>query len=420
MVGFGEEGVVLGDGKKIILVVLDGLGDRPCREFAGKTPLEAARTVNLDFMAKNGECGLVDPVGVGVRPGSDVAHFSLFGYDYSKEYVGRGPLEALGLGFALKKGDIALRANFGTVNEKGIIVDRRAGRIESVKELAQAITGREFHGVKMFVLPSVGHRAAVVLRGDGLSPSVCDGDPHKEGTTPITIVSTHKRVDAEKTAKVLNEFLEFAHKTLLKHEVNRQRVAQKKLPANYVLVRGAGVQGESLAFEKLHGLKPACVAGGGLYKGLARLVGMKIVEVEGATGKPDTNLNAKVKAAVDSLEFFDFIFLHFKGTDVCGEDGNAKGKKEFIERADKALAPLLKQKNLVIAVTGDHSTPCSLKRHSGDPVPILFYTEGIRTNDWVKKFGEKQCATGITGRITGKNIVPQLINLAGRAPMVGN
>ncbi len=407
--------------KKILLVVFDGLGDRPCAEFGGKTPLEAANTPNLDKLAAGGACGLLSTAGVGIRPGSDVAHLSLFGYDAAKDYPGRGPIEALGVGFGLKTGDIALRADFGTVNEKGIITDRRAGRIESVAELAKAVSGREFNGARVFVTPSVGHRAAVVLRGDGLSAAICDGDPHREGVAPTTIIPTQRSQDAQKTADALNEFTDFAHKVLKKHELNKTREKQKKPPANFVLVRGAGMHKEVAGFEKKYNLKAACVAGGGLYKGIARLVGMKVINVAGATGTPETNVAAKVSAATEALKSNDFVFLHLKGTDVMGEDGNAKGKKSYLEKADKALAPLLKLQDAIVAVTGDHSTPCSLKKHSGDPVPLLFNGKGIRTDaQAAKKFGERPCSQGSVGRIFGKDLMPELLNLSGRAPLVGD
>ncbi len=409
------------ENKKILLIVFDGLGDRPVSEFKGKTPLEAANTPNLDQLASTGACGLLSTAGIGVRPGSDIAHLSLFGYDAKKDYSGRGPIEALGVGFGLKEGDVALRADFGTVNDKGIITDRRAGRIESVAELAKAVSGREFDGIRFFVAPSVGHRGVVVMRGAGLSAAICDGDPHHDGAAPIKVMPAQKGADAEKTANALNEFLEWSHKALKNHALNKKREKEKKPPANFLLVRGAGIHHEVQSFESRYNLKAACVAGGGLYKGVARMLGMKVIAVAGATGKADTDVAAKVSASIDALKATDFVFMHLKGTDVMGEDGNAKGKKEFLEKADQALAPLLKLKNVVVCVTGDHSTPCSLKKHSGDPVPLLFNAEGIRTDaNPVKKFGERPCAGGIAGKMLGKDLVPELINLAGRAPLIGD
>ncbi len=410
-------------GKKIMLVIFDGLGDRPCKELSGKTPLEAAKTPNLDKLAQTGACGLINTVDVGVRPGSDIAHLSIFGYDLENDYPGRGPLEAFGAGFALKNGDVAFRANFGTVNERGVIIDRRAGRIDSVAELAKSISGREFRGVKVFVLPGIGHRGVVVLRGEGLGSNVSDGDPHKDGGKPEKIVPVGKNnLDAaQKTCAVLEEFLGFSHKTLNTHSLNQTRAKEKKPPANFILLRGAGAYKEMQSFQSKYHLTSACVAGGVLYKGIARMLGMKILEVKGATGKPDTNVSAKVSAAITALNTVDFVFLHIKGTDTMGEDGNAKGKKQFLEKADKAFVPLLKLKNTIIAVTGDHSTPCELKAHSGDAVPMLFWGEGIRTNAVkISKFGERPASQGIIGRITGRQLMSELINLAGRAPLMGD
>ncbi|MFQ5405901.1 MAG: 2,3-bisphosphoglycerate-independent phosphoglycerate mutase [Candidatus Micrarchaeia archaeon] len=407
--------------EKILLVVFDGLGDRPLKEFGKKTPLEAAKTPNLNGLAAMGTCGQFNSIGVGVRPGSDTAHLSLFGYDLTADYRGRGPIEALGVGFDLRDGDVAFRANFGTVDENGKIVDRRAGRIKDVSSLAKSISGKKIGGVTVFVVPSVSHRAVLVLRGAGLSAAVCDGDPHKDGRYPIKITPTSQKPSAKKTSKALNDFLSFASKTLKNHALNKKRADAGRPQANYLLVRGAGVYKKLLGFEKKYGLKAACVAGGGLYKGVSRLVGMRVLNVKGATGTPDTNVEAKVSAALTALDKHDFVFLHLKGADAAAEDGNGEAKKEFIEKADAALWPLLKLKNTIVCVTADHSTPCALKMHSGDPSPILFYGQGIRTDGSpVKKFGERQCAKGDVGRVFGKDLISELLNLSGRARLVGD
>jgi 2,3-bisphosphoglycerate-independent phosphoglycerate mutase len=404
--------------EKILLIVLDGLGDRPLKELEGQTPLEAAEKPNLNRLARKGITGLMHTIGVGVMPGSDTAHFALLGFEPEKVYFGRGPLEALGIGFPLQKKDLAFRVNFATRDEKGLIADRRAGRINSVAEFCKELDGITIGKVKFFLKPSTGHRAVLVLRGKGLSKNVSGNDPKNIGVKPNKITALNSGKSAEFTARVLSKFIEKASLVLQASELNKKRIAQKLLPANFLLARGAGMLHAIESFEKKFNLKACCIAGGSLYKGVAKTLGMQVLEVKGATGKSDTDLNAKVEHAVNALQKFDFVFLHIKATDSFSEDGDFFGKKEFIERIDKACRQLPELENTVIAVTGDHSTPCVLKKHSGDPVPLLVFGPGIRV-DPVTNFSEKTCAHGAIGRIKGIELVPELINLAGRSSIYG-
>jgi len=404
---------------KAILLIFDGLGDRPIKSLGGKTPLEAAKTPNFDKLAAGGVCGISDTLGVGLCPGSDTAHLSLFGYPLEDYYCGRGPFEAAGVGMKLAAGDVAFRANAGTVDAKLNILDRRAGRIRDTTQFAKAIDGMMIDGVKFRVKPATAYRMGVVMHGKGLSAALSDPDPHEVGVKVTQAKPLDDSKEAKFTAAVVNKFLEKSHKILKDLPFNKKREAAGEPPGNYVMLRGAGSMRPIPPFEERYGMKAACVAGAGLYKGAAALVGMKLLNAPGATGLPDTNVKSKFSTARKALKKFDFVFIHVKGADSLGEDKNIKGKKEFIEKCDRALPELMKLKDTIIAVTADHSTPCEMMKHSGDPVPIMFCGQGVRTDD-VKKFGERACAKGGVGRIRGIDIMPEIVNLTGRAKLVGD
>lgn len=397
---------------KLLFVICDGLGDRPSPLLDGKTPLEAAYTPNMDKLAEEGMTGLMDIISAGVVPGSDTAHLALFGVDPFEYYSGRGPFEAAGVGLYVKEGDIAFRVNFATRDEKGIIIDRRAGRIkEGTHELAQMLNGMIIDGVEIIFKEGTEHRAALVLRGKNLSDKVSENDPKKEGKPPYPFKALDGSPEAERTVKVLNKLVEKAAEMFSNAELNKSRINAGLLPANYLLIRGAGKVPTLPNFEKEHGLKTACVAGGGLYKGVGRMLGMDVIEREGITGGLDTNLTVKFGTAEELLEDYQFVFVHVKATDNLSHDGNAVGKKEFIEKIDVELSRFLpdKRDDLVIFIGGDHSSPCSFKDHSADPVPFLIYSPNCRKDD-VSKFGERHCAKGIIGRIKGKEVINILLN----------
>jgi len=403
---------------KAVLLIADGLGDRPIKRLGDKTPLEAAEKPNLDKLATEGECGLMDPIAPGVRAGSDTSHLAILGYDPYKYYTGRGPFEAAGIGMDVKKGDIAFRCNFTTVDDKMIIVDRRAGRISSgTDQLAEAVNGMEIDGVQVIFKESVAHRGALILRGAGLGANITDTDPHHEGAKVLKCEAVDPEDAASaKTAHVVNEFVERSYRLLKDHPVNRERIAQGLNPANVILPRGAGVGPSMDSFETEYGIKAACVAETGLINGVARYVGMDITEVEGATGGADSNVMNMAKAIVEKLQTVDFVLCNVKGADIGGHDGSPEVKIEVIKKLDEMVGYLTKSvpEGTFIVLTADHSTPCSVMDHSGDPVAITFWGEGVRT-DRCTKFDERSVTAGGLGRIRGidvMKIVTQLMNVA--------
>jgi 2,3-bisphosphoglycerate-independent phosphoglycerate mutase len=405
--------------QKTICLIFDGLGDRPIKEFGGKTPLEAAHTPNFDSIAKKSLCGVMQTLGRGVRPGSDVSHLAIFGYPLEQYYTGRGPIEVAGLGIQLQEGDVAFRGNFGTVDSSWNILDRRAGRIRVVDEFAQAIDGLTIDGIQCIVKPGTAHRAGVVLRGEGLSSAISDADPHEEGKPVLTVHPLDDSSEAAFTANVLNKFMRKSYEILDALASNKKRSTDGLFPANFLLLRGAGVYPSMPKFNEKYALKSCCIAGGGLYKGIGAFLGMNLIHVDGATALPDTNVEGKFKTALEMLDKYNFIFVHVKATDSLAEDGNPEGKKSFIEKCDKAMALLTNlPDDVLLVVTADHSTACELKAHSADPVPVIFSNPSVRS-DSVIKFSERACAEGGFGYVEGKDIMPQVMNLMGKLHLIG-
>jgi 2,3-bisphosphoglycerate-independent phosphoglycerate mutase len=371
---------------KIVLLVIDGLGGLPSPK-TGKTELETANTPNLDRLATKGICGLIDPVSPGITPGSTPGHLALFGYDPVKFNIGRGVVEALGINFDLEPGDIAARGNLGTVDKNGLVTDRRAGRISTEKctELCQLLDGLAIEGVRLFVCPVREHRFVVVFRGDGLAPEVSDSDPQQVGVTPRAIIAMNPQADM--MAAIANKFVAQARTILAKHH-----------PANMVLLRGFSQRPRLLTMSEVYKLKPAAIAGYPMYRGLAKLVGMQVLETDAAVTEEFATLK-------QNYADYDFFFLHIKGTDSAGEDGDFDRKVKIIEEVDKALPGLTSLEPDVIVVTGDHSTPALLKGHSWHPVPILLYSRWCRA-DRVGEFSESACLLGGLGRFPATQIMP--------------
>lgn len=396
--------------KKIVFIVLDGLGEKPVPQLKNRTPLEVAKTPNLDYLAKEGICGLMSPVHHTAIPTSEEGHLSLFGYDTEKYPLKRGLFTAKGAGIKVKKGDVALRGNFATVDKNLEMVDRRAGRISDTDDLIKAVNGITIDGAKFIVRYASGHRVGVVLRGKGLSANISDGDAHygKLENKAKKIIPLDKTPEAKFTAEVLNEFLDKTHSILKEHPKNKKRKRKKLFPANYILLRGATSVMKIPSFKKRYGLKACCIAGKPLYQQIAESLGMKLVKVKGADGSPLTNLKGKIKATIRNLKKYDFVFLHIKATDSLAEDGNYSEKKKFIERIDKNIKPLLNLKNTLIIVTADHSTCCVLKRHCKEPIPLLIYGAG---KDKVSSFTEKACKEGRLGKFSQLKLMTKIINL---------
>jgi 2,3-bisphosphoglycerate-independent phosphoglycerate mutase len=384
---------------KIVLLVLDGLGGLP-REPGGATELETARTPNLDALAARSECGLHLPIGVGITPGSAPGHLSLFGYDPLAYPIGRGVVAAMGIGFPIKAGDVAARLNFATFDAAGAISDRRAGRIPTEKcaELCGLLKAVKIKGVEVFVQPVKDYRAVVVFRGKGLSDAVADTDPQATGVPPLDPVAADEK--AEHTAEVAKEFVTQARKILT-----------SQTPANGILLRGFAVLPHIPSMKDLNALDPLAIAVYPDYKGVARLVGMEVVE-------DLADLDAQAKALAAGWAAHDFFFVHHKYTDSRGEDGDFDAKVKEIEKVDAFLPRILELKPDVIIVTGDHSTPAVAKAHTAHPVPFLVNAAWVRP-DGVKKFGERECARGAWGIIPGTRILPIALSLAGKLKKYG-
>ena len=402
----------------VFFVVCDGIGDRPIAELGRKTPLEAAKTPNLDKLAQMGISGAMHVIDPGVKPGSDTAHLALLGYDPKVYYTGRGPFEVAGIDMQIEPGDVCFRVNMSTVDSKLMVIDRRAGRIGDTGEFADLFNGTEIDGAKFLLKKATAHRLGMILRGKGLSSEVTGSDPKAVNIKVKKSKPKDDSAEAKYTAEVLNKFLEMAHEKLKELKSNKQREKEGKLVANYMLIRGAGVYPEIPSFKEKYGLTSVCIAGAGLYKGVGKVLGMKVVEVKGATGKPDSDLRAKVKKALELKKNYDFLFLHFKGADSLGEDGDYKGKVKFIEKIDKAIKPLVSLKRALVVVTADHSTPCGLKDHSGDDVPVMITSDQVRDDD-VGHFNERECAKGRLGHIRAAYLMPIILDLMGLAQKFG-
>ncbi len=374
--------------QKILFIVLDGAAD-----VGKKTPLSEAFTPNLDFLAQHSYCGIwTGPVaekGYNIKSMSEVAILELLGYN-PWDSPGRGLLEALGIGLKPKANAVYLRANFATVGKDWKILDRRAGRDDSgLDALAKALS-MEISGIKFKFYRSLGHRGVLELSGKGLSPDVDDSDIG--GAKPAAIHSHSKA--GMKTTQVLNEFMKRSHAVLSAHPANKKR----KFSANFVLIRGAGKMKKITPFEKKFGMIGCAIAADGLVKGAARYVGMHVVEVEGATGDTDTNIEGKLEAAFDELERHDFALLHIKGTDVCSHAKDRECKKKFIERLDsEVFSRLLRRKFIHVALTCDHVTNSKTGEHEFGPVPYLIYLAGDGNNK-IRRFTEQDCRRGFIAR----------------------
>jgi 2,3-bisphosphoglycerate-independent phosphoglycerate mutase len=370
---------------KIVMYVGDGLGGLP-QQPGGCTELETANTPNLDALAKAGVLGSSIPVLPGISPGSGPGHLGLFGYDPLQYMIGRGALEATGIGFELKQGDVAIRANFCTLDAKGNISDRRAGRIPSEESAPLAIKLRavKIPGIEVFVEPVKEHRFVVVLRGEGLHGNVQDTDPQTTGVPPLHPVANDAA--SKKAADIAKEFIRQAQE-LLKQE--------KK--ANGLTLRGFSGKPALPSYEEVYGLKAAAIAVYPMYKGLARLVGMDIL------GKPQT-LGEQMAVLEENWSKYDFFFIHFKYTDSTGEDGKFENKVKRTEEFDAAVPRITALKPDVLIVTGDHSTPSMLASHSWHPVPTLLSAKYCRT-DACERFGESECLRGGLGQFEAKHLM---------------
>ncbi len=398
---------------KILMLICDGMADRPLKELGGKTPLEAASKHNLDALAAQGICGMLDPIAPGVRVGSDTTHLALLGYNPYEVYTGRGPFEAAGVGLEVKTGDIAFRCNFATVDENLIVQDRRAGRISyGTLELAEAINKIKIKGVKLFFKESVAHRGALVLRGKNLSECVSDSDPHETGIRVSKVTALNNSRAAKNTAKILNEFTSKVYKALKNHEVNLKLKKEGKMPANMILLRGAGRALALQSFANKYNLHAACMATTGIIKGIASSIGMEVLEVE-------KDYRARVNQALEVLEKFDFLLMNIKECDEASHDHDAQKKVKLIEEIDAALEPLIEfASQNYLAILSDHTTSVTLGDHTGDAVPVAICGPEVRSDE-VQAFDERSAAKGGLGRIRGQDLMQLLIDLTNRSKKFG-
>jgi 2,3-bisphosphoglycerate-independent phosphoglycerate mutase len=400
--------------KKILFVVLDGAADRPAVDKT--TPLQAADIPFLDRLAQEGILGIMDVIAPGTPPGSDTAHLSLLGYTPSEVYTGRGPFEAAGVGIDVRPGDIAFRGNFATVKD-GLVVDRRAGRINDTQELSEAIRQQLHLDCEFLFKESAGHRAVLVLRGEDLSPSVTQTDPEHTGAMLHSKPKTND-ASSRRTANIVNDFTRQVCSILADHPVNRERTLANQLPANAVLLRGVGSVPHLVPFERRTGLNAAVIAATALVIGIGKLTGMKYIPTKGATGHVDSNIEEKVKNVNKALRQHAFVLLNIKGADEAGHDGNFNAKMHFLTRVDAALSNLAIDESTLVVITADHTTPVSLREHSGDPVPFLIRGKGVRT-DQTNAFNEYIAAGGGMNRIHGRDMMPVLTDLLGKGTKFG-
>ncbi|KUK63843.1 MAG: 2,3-bisphosphoglycerate-independent phosphoglycerate mutase [Methanoculleus marisnigri] len=406
---------------KVLFLVLDGISDRPCEALDGLTPLAAARTPVLDRIAGEGVCGIMDTIAPGIRPGSDTSHLALLGYPPQEYYTGRGPLEAEGTGISMTAGMIGFRCNFATVDADGLVTDRRAGRISRTQPLSEAIRdGVDLSplGLGFRLESGAGHRAALALTGEGLGDKVSSNDPKKEGVRPLTIRSCTDDAADVKTAVACNEFIRQSSKILFDHPLNLRRMEEGVPPANFLLIRGAGKMGAFPQFSERYELSGSVISAATLISGIGKVVGLEHIPVPGTTGSVDSDLNAKVKAAIGELGRKDFVLMNIKGADEAGHDGKGIQKRDFIEVIDAALEPLLTLSDTLLVVCADHSTPCSIKDHSADPVPVVIRGPGVRT-DRTTRFDEVSCAEGGLHRIRGCDLMPIALDLINKSHKYG-
>jgi len=376
---------------KLALIVLDGLGDIATKEQGYLTPLEAASTPNLDLLAKDSAQGRMIPVAPGITPGSGPGHLGLFGYDPLEFQVGRGVIEALGLGVELQTGDVCARANFATVDAKGIVTDRRAGRIPTAtcEKLCALLAAKikKIGDTRIIIRAGKEHRFVVVFRGKGLEGPLTDADPNREGyVVPAVKPRDPKNAKQKKMAGLIASFYKAALPILAKEK-----------PANGFLMRGIAHQPKIPLFEERYRLKPVALAVYPMYKGLSQLVGM--TKIEG----PQT-IAEQFERYLAEYDRFDFFFIHYKYTDKAGEDGNFAAKKKAIEDFDAALPILLKKRPDVLAITGDHSTPVAAKGHSWHPQPVLLHS-ALSGADKLERFTETGANSGSLGIFEAKYLL---------------
>ncbi len=397
------DSLIKSNNTKIVMLVIDGLGGLP-DHINGKTELEQAATPHLDKLANEGVTGQIVPIQLGVTPGSGPAHLALFGYDRFCISIGRGILEAYGVGIQVGTKDVAIRGNFCTVDKNGIIIDRRAGRVsdEIAIPLVQLLGEIKISGLDIDIRHVNQYRFAMVLRGEGLSADINDTDPQHTGVCALNPEARSSR--ANKTASLVQEWISEAGKVLREQE-----------NANMVTLRGFSHNPCLDTFSKRYQLSAYCVAAYPMYRGIARLVGMEIIQFDGVTPSEQFHI---VEKTMNTNEY-DFAFVHFKQTDSSGEDGDYVAKVRAIEAVDQAIPRLMQAQPDVMVVTGDHSTPSRMQSHSWHPVPVLLWAPDTVREDHINQFGERQCLSGGLGTIEAKDLMSLILAHSGRLRKYG-
>ncbi len=385
---------------KIAMLILDGLGGL-AQELDGKTELETARTPHLDALAAQSALGLTQPIGPGITTGSGPGHLAIFGYDPIEYEIGRGALEALGVDFELGPNDVAARGNFCSIDDRGFLTDRRAGRLptEDSRKLIERLRTIKVEGVEFFIEPVKEHRFVFVMRAPGIGSALTETDPLKIGVPPLQVKPLQP--NSQDAAHIVNLFI-----------LKAKSLLSGQQPANMIMLRGFASFPHVPSYAEIYKLHAAAVAVNGMYRGVARLAGMDVLPVAG------TLLADEFTTLEEHWQDYDFFYLHFKKTDTCGENGDFAGKVKAIEEFDALLPRLLALQPDVVIVGGDHSSPAVLKAHSWHPVPLLLYSKYVRA-DGIPEFGEHACARGSLGVIPAKHVMPLALANAGRVAKYG-
>lgn len=420
-------------GKHVLYILLDGIGDRPVSEFGNRTPLEAANRPNLNDLAKKGRSGTVYTVGRGIAPESDVAVISMLGYDPQRIYTGRGPIEVFGSGMTMENGDLAVRCNFATFGKDFTIVDRRCGRsltTDEARMLAETINSEvklESHPAEFEFRSTVGHRGVLLIRcSEGkLSGNISNTDPAylKKGWMSIALETFENRVQeavpldgseaSKRAADLLNEFTRKSYRVLESHWINRDRSAQGKPPANGILSRDAGSSLPNFApVAEVYGMEFAAMVEMPVERGIALLCGMDSVELPKTTGDLTLDYEKRAELASELIQCYGGVYIHIKGPDEPAHDGDCAGKRRSVELIDEHFFGHLKVDlgSTAVVVTADHSTPCLLRAHSDDPVPLIVAGAGIQP-DGTTEFGESVCRNGSLGEIDGVEVLKKVIRM---------
>ncbi|MDI6822191.1 MAG: alkaline phosphatase family protein [Actinomycetota bacterium] len=412
---------------RVLLIILDGLGDRPAPELGGKTPLEAANTPNLDRLAAQGVTGLMDPIAPGIAPGSDTAHFVIFGYSLS-DFPGRGVFETVGEGLELNDGDVVCRASFAWVKEQDgclQVVDRCIGvEEECCQALAREISEKEFGGIRFHFVYNGKRQGILFLKGEA-SPNITDSDPFCDDMPVIKIQPLEGVQDKRKTkhtADCLNEYLKWAYRKLVNHPVNASREKAGLPLVSFLLTKWAGRRRPLIPFDEKYGFRAATIASGPLFRGLAAEIGLTFFEVKQIKDAEEDLRNRFKMAERAFKEGYDFVHIHTKTIDDAAHTKDPTFKKRVIEDVDKSFNYLLSSQNLIqnslIIVTSDHSTPSRGELiHSGEPVPIAIVGENVR-KDGVERFSESACTQGL-GRIRGSDLMNIILDLTDRIKYYG-